>query len=344
MNLLLLAVIYLSFISLGFGSSLIGVAWPSLQSELDLPTAWGGYISTARTLAVIVACYLLGRIARRLSTEKIGLLACLLMLASWIGFALAPSYIWLLLSALPLGFGGGLLDSAFNDYMALHYSANQMNLLHSFWGIGSIVGPLLMSGLVSRPGGWRLAFFWIAGIEVFIIIVLLCSLPLWRRVRQQETGGESGDHRLPAGDYRQQNAHLHPLKMKGMPCSVACFFLYNGLETCIAMWTAGRLIETFNLDAARAAAMVSFYFLGIWLARTGSGFVANRLGNPRLLKLSMLILLVGAVLFAIPVLVVQQAALIICGLGSGPIMPTMIHESPKRLSLIHISEPTRRPG
>ena len=39
---LLLAVIYLSFISLGLPDSLLGSAWPVMHAELGVPTSWAG--------------------------------------------------------------------------------------------------------------------------------------------------------------------------------------------------------------------------------------------------------------------------------------------------------------
>ena len=132
MQIIFLIIIYVSFISLGFGSSLIGVAWPSIQAEMGLPVSYGGYISTIRTLAVIVVCYLLSKLVSRFGIGKVGLYACIIMTVAWLGFALAPSYIWLLLSAIPLGLGARALDSALNDFMAQNYSSCYLNWLHSF--------------------------------------------------------------------------------------------------------------------------------------------------------------------------------------------------------------------
>ena len=62
-------------------------------------------------------------------------------------------------------------------------------------------------------------------------------------------------------------SHLHPLKMPGMVWSAACFFLYTGVETCIAMWSATWLVIIRGLNDAEASGLVSTYFLGIMFAR-----------------------------------------------------------------------------
>lgn len=327
MQILFIIILYISFISLGFGSSLIGVAWPAVQAEMQLPVSYGGYISTARTIAVIIACYLIGKLVSRFGTAKVGLLACAIITGSWIGFAASPDYIWLLLSAIPLGLGAGALDSAFNDFMAQHYSANVLSWLHSFWGLGAVVGPLIMSGTVQQPGGWRTAFCIVAAIELLITLMLLVSLPLWKRVSpampvQRAAANSALSERLA------ENARLHPIRMRGMGFSMACFFLYNGIETCIAMWTASWLIAVSALSDQAAAGLVSLYFLGIMAARMLGGLTAGWIGNRIMLRAASTLMLLGAALLFIPGL--ATAALIVLGIGSGPMMPTMIHESPRR--------------
>lgn len=326
MQILFIIILYISFISLGFGSSLIGVAWPAIQAEMQLPVSYGGYVSTARTVAVIIACYLIGKLVSRFGTAKVGVLACALITVSWIGFAASPGYIWLLVSALPLGLGAGALDSAFNDFMAQHYNAGILSWLHSFWGLGAVIGPLIMSGTVQQPGGWRTAFYVIAAIELVITLMLLAALPLWKRatpagtVRHAAPGAES--------EHPAANARLHPIRMPGMGFSMACFFLYTGLETCIAMWTASWLIAVSGLSDQTAAGLVSLYFLGIMAARMLGGLVAVRIGNRFMLRAACILMLLGAALLLMPDL--ATAALIVLGVGSGPMMPTMIHESPRR--------------
>ena len=323
MQIIFLIIIYVSFISLGFGSSLIGVAWPSIQAEMGLPVSYGGSISTIRTLAVIVVCYLLSKLVSRFGIGKVGLYACIIMTVAWLGFALAPSYIWLLLSAIPLGLGAGALDSALNDFMAQNYSSRYLNWLHSFWGLGAVIGPLIMSGTVAKPGGWRTAFFIITGIEAFISILLVFALPMWNKVIHKEKNINNNDRKLQ-DDFPLDYSHLHPLKMPGMVWSAACFFLYTGVETCIAMWSATWLVIIRGLNDAEASGLVSTYFLGIMFARMISGVVSVRVTNKQLLTFGQFLLIIGAFYFLpIPAAV----PLLVMGIASGPIMPTMIHES-----------------
>ena len=42
---LLLAVIYVAFISLGLPDAMLGAAWPSMSQDLGAPLSWAGGIS-----------------------------------------------------------------------------------------------------------------------------------------------------------------------------------------------------------------------------------------------------------------------------------------------------------
>lgn len=326
MQIIFIIIAYLSFICLGLGTSIIGVAWPAIQQEMGLPVSYGGYISTFRTLAVIMVCYFLGKLLARFGIAKVCLLASIVMLVGWLGFAVSPSYGWLLVSALPLGLGAGALDSGLNDFMAQYYSSTIVNWLHSFFGLGAIIGPLIVAGTVSHPGGWRTAYFMISGIQVFITLLLIAALPLWKKV--MATRKHSEEVHVEPTDYRAANAKLHPIKMPGMGWSISCFFLYCGIETCIAMWTATWLIQTHGMDDAKASGLVSIYFFGIMISRILSGVAAVKLTNHLLLRISGLLLVAGGItmLLGAPI----EVILIILGLGSGPFMPVMLHDSPRR--------------
>ena len=52
---LLLAVIYLAFISLGLPDSLLGAAWPSIYPELNVPVSYAGAISMTIAAGTIVS-------------------------------------------------------------------------------------------------------------------------------------------------------------------------------------------------------------------------------------------------------------------------------------------------
>ena len=52
---LLLAVIYLSFISLGLPDSLLGSAWPVMHIQLGTPMSWAGIVAVIISIGTVVS-------------------------------------------------------------------------------------------------------------------------------------------------------------------------------------------------------------------------------------------------------------------------------------------------
>ena len=68
---LLLAVIYLSFISLGLPDSLLGSAWPVIHAELGVPMSWAGAVSIIVSLGTVVSSLQSDRLTKKLGTGKV---------------------------------------------------------------------------------------------------------------------------------------------------------------------------------------------------------------------------------------------------------------------------------
>ena len=68
-----------------------------------------------------------------------------------------------------------------NNYVATHYKSNHMNFLHCFWGIGTIISPLIMGSFIENGGVWTQGYRAIAYFQFILVAVLLFSIPLWKR-------------------------------------------------------------------------------------------------------------------------------------------------------------------
>lgn len=148
-----LVIIYLAFISLGLPDSLLGSAWPVMQPELNASLDSAGLIAMIIAAGTIVSSLASGKMIEWLGTGKVTLISCLMTAAALLGFSAAPSLMWLLLLAIPLGLGAGSVDAALNNYVAAHYKAHHMNWLHCFWGVGATMGPIIMSFYMTGAPG-----------------------------------------------------------------------------------------------------------------------------------------------------------------------------------------------
>ncbi|MCK4261009.1 MAG: MFS transporter [Halanaerobiales bacterium] len=144
-----------------------------------MPLDTAGLVAVLITGSTIISTFLSGYIIKKLGTGKVTFISCVMTGGALLGISFAPSYIWLLLFALPLGFSTGSVDTALNNYVALHFKAHHMNWLHSFWGVGATLDPLIMAQTLLRTSSWRLSYRTITSFQLTLAIILLFSLPLW---------------------------------------------------------------------------------------------------------------------------------------------------------------------
>ena len=174
---LLLAVIYLAFISLGLPDSLLGAGWPVMHGFFGVPLAYGGVVSMIISLGTVTSSLLSERLTKRFTTRYVTLASVALTAAAMLGFSTAGRFWMLCLWALPYGLGAGSIDAALNNYVALHYTSRHMSWLHCFWGVGAIVSPYIMSAALTRAA-WQTGYRTVGLIRVAIAGVLLLTLPL----------------------------------------------------------------------------------------------------------------------------------------------------------------------
>jgi fucose permease len=236
------------------------------------------------------------------------------------GFSISASLWQLILFSIPLGLGAGSVDSALNNYVALHYKAHHMNWLHSFWGVGASAGPALMAltlGLgYSYRSGWRL----ISIIQVILVVILFFSLPLYVKG--------------PPAQSRQRHKKSQSKKdRRALLLILGAFFFYCLIEASSGLWAVSYLVTVKGLDAQKAAGYGSLFFIGITVGRMVSGFVSLRYSNGQLIGFGLAILAIGLIGLFFATLESAVLALLTIGLGCAPIFPSMLHETPRRFSI-----------
>lgn len=181
MTSLLLAVIYLAFISLGLPDSLLGAAWPAMQPSLGVPLSYAGILSMIIALGTVVSSLQSDRLTLRLGTGRVTTISVGMTAAALLSFSLSGSFWQLCLWAIPYGLGAGSVDAALNNYVALHYKSRHMSWLHCMWGVGAAAGPYLMGQALTGGAGWAAGYATVAGLQALLTLLLLCSLPLWQK-------------------------------------------------------------------------------------------------------------------------------------------------------------------
>lgn len=319
---LLLILIYISFISLGLPDSLLGSAWPAMQHELAVPVSYAGIVSMIIAGGTIVSSFFSDSVIRKWGTGRVTAVSVLMTAVALLGFGAAPSFIWLCVLALPLGLGAGSVDAALNNFVALHYKAKHMNWLHSFWGIGATAGPAIMSMYLISDGNWNMGYLTIGIIQIGLVVILVLTLPLWKKAAPAAATGEEGSAAAPM-------KRSDMLKMKGMKPALIAFFTYCALEATTGLWGSSFLVIHRGISAETAAKWISLFYLGITLGRLASGFMSTKLNNVTMIRLGMGGIAVGVLLLLLPIGdFVYPIGLLWVGLGCAPIYPSMLHQTP----------------
>ncbi len=324
MALLFLGIIYVTFISLGLPDSLLGVGWPEMYGELGVPQSYAGFLSMTISLGTIVASFFSGKWIRYAGTGKVTAFSVLGTAVALFGFYLAPSFLWLIVAALPLGLGAGAVDVGLNDYVARHYQAHHMNWLHSFWGIGALASPLIMGQILANQQSWRIGYRLVSVIQFVVFLLLVVTLPMWRRreTRQAMT-------QIPVEI--KETKFINMIRLKKVRYALYAFFFYIGVEATMGLWASSYLIQAKGINPVKAAMAVAGFFGFITLGRFLSGFMSMLLTNRQLIVLGQGLIMVGSVLLwqgtRYPLLV---AGVCFIGFGCAPIYPAMLHETPTR--------------
>ncbi|QJD85563.1 MFS transporter [Cohnella herbarum] len=328
-----LLIIYLAFISLGLPDSLLGSAWPVMQSDVNASLGTAGLLFMIIASGTIVSSLASGAVLKRFGTGKVTLVSCIMTAGALFGFSVAPSLAWLIVCAIPLGLGGGSVDAGLNNYVAAHYKAHHMSWLHCFWGVGATLGPMIMAQFISGQSSWRDGYLTVAGIQLGLVVILFLTLPLWDRVAKSSNVSRSEQIEDSDGlsNDEEDGQPVKPLRMKGIKLALASFLFYSGVEATVGLWGSSFLVDVKGLTASSAALWVSLYFAGITIGRFVTGFITFKLSNRTLIRGGQIIALSGAVFLVLPLPSgFALAGLMIIGLGLAPIFPCMLHETPVR--------------
>ena len=318
---LLLAVIYLAFISLGLPDALLGSAWPVMQGELNLPISFAGAISMTISGGTILFSLLSDRMTRKMGAGLVTALSVLMTAAALFGFSISAKPWMLIAWSIPYGLGAGAVDAALNNYVALHYSSRHMSWLHCMWGVGTTISPFIMSMALQRGWGWQTGYRSVSYIQVALTAILFLSLPLWKKRTVAEDGGAPAD--------AKPKSLVQLLRIPGVPLILLTFFGYCAMETTAGLWASSYLVSARGVEAGTAARFASLYYLGITLGRFLNGFIADRFGDRNMIRAGLGLALVSILVILLPWRICPLIGLVTMGVGSAPIYPCIIHSTPE---------------
>ncbi len=330
---LLLAVIYVVFISLGLPDSLFGVSWPVVHLEFGLPESFASLYSIITGACTGGAGLIAGKVIRKFGTGKVTLVSIIITAIGLFGVSFSPNIVIMMLFTILMGYGAGAIDTGLNNFISLHYKSSHMNFLHGFWGVGVTLSPIIMSAFLGEDGSaWRGGYRVVALAELVVALLVLATLSKWK-ITDDTPQNES--------DEKSDAKFLDILKIKGVLTAILSLGFYCSMEFLLGTWGASYAVNVFGLTPDEAAKWVSLYYGGIMVGRFICGFLAmTKIKNDTLIRGGLVISIIGMVLFALPIGKLSLLGFLLIGAGFGPIFPGVLHAVPSRFGSTYSADIT----
>ncbi len=327
---LLLAIIYLAFISLGLPDAILGSAWPTMYLEFNIPISYAGIISMIIALGTIISSLQSDRLTKKLGAGKVTAFSVGLTALALLGFSLSHSFLLLCFWAIPYGLGAGSVDAALNNYVALHFESRHMSWLHCMWGVGASLGPYIMGYTLTTQSSWNAGYSYIFYIQAGLTLILFLSLPMWKKYVASSPSSSNSSEMNHTPEISTKVLSLKEiLQIPGAKQVLIMFFCYCAIEQTAGLWASSYLVLSRGIAAEQATTWASLYFIGITIGRAISGFLTMKLNDTQMIRVGQALIALGLVIMFLPLSsFFSLVGLVVIGLGCAPIYPCVIHSTP----------------
>ncbi len=324
MGSLLLAIIYICFISLGLPDSLLGSAWPVLHAEIGVPNSFAGIISMIIFAGTILSSLFSGKLLSRFGAGKVTVVSVMMTALGLFGFSVSNQFWMLVLWAIPYGLGAGSVDAILNNYVALHYKPQHMSWLHCMWGVGATISPYIMSFSLIRFERWNYGYLIVAIIQAILSFFIFLSLPVWKKGIGSNSNNSDGE-----AISTKSLSFKEIFSIKGaFPCFLIAF-CYCALELTTVLWVSSYLVQIWEFKPEAAAGFASMFYIGITFGRFVNGFLVMKFSDKFLIRMGLCIVTVGIGMLFVPFYsTITLVGFVLIGLGGAPIYPCIIHMMP----------------
>ncbi|MEN3336462.1 MAG: hypothetical protein V7647_138 [Acidobacteriota bacterium] len=316
----------LAFVSLGLPDGLLGVAWPSMGAFFGVDLQALGGLLVATTTGYVASSFSSGRLLRRVNLGTVLAASCLLTACGLLGYAAVSRWPIVLALGVVLGIGAGAIDAALNTYVATHHGVRTLNWLHACFGVGASSGPLLMTAVLRGGSPWQRGYVLVGIAQIALATCFAVTFRAW----------PSSDGLAASADRTGAATMRATLTLPAAWLGMAVFIAYAGVEASIGAWTYTLLTVGRHIGVVEAGLLASLFWGGITagrlLAALGGGVVSGHM----LLRGGVwgVVLGVGLV-WANLAPALTAAGLVLAGLACGPIFPSLIAMTPRRVGRPH---------
>jgi fucose permease len=316
----LMVVTFLAFISIGFPDAVLGVAWPDMRQSFDRTLPEVGYILFSSGSGYFLSGIVAGKAIERLGVGRLLAVSTTSVAVGLFGYAATPSFWLLLVAAVFIGLGSGAIDAGLNFYAAENFSVTVMNWLHAFFGIGAMLGPFIMAGVLAAGSSWRAGYVVVASAIAAMAVTFFLTERRWNDGEHHTTTMASAP--MPV---------RHVLRQPLVWVQILIFHVMCGIEASAGLWTATIMLGRFDAGAGEAGLWAGLFWGAMALGRLVLAPLSGDLDPRRLVQLGTIGVLAGALLMIPDQKLLFQAGVLLFGLAMAPMFPTLMSLTPVRL-------------
>jgi fucose permease len=324
---ILIALAALAMIGFGLPTGVLSVAWPSISDTFGVAVTSLGTVVAAYTVGYTFSSFSSGWLLRVSSFGLFLTFGAAVSGLGYVAFAFVPSWWFLLAVSATAGAGHGYLDTGINLYAATKLSARATNWIHAFFGLGSLSGSSMMTGILLIGIGWEWGYGIVAAPFIVLIFGFIATRSRWSTTEIHEQ--DESQEVAAAGTFET-------LRVPGVWMGIAAFVLHTALEVAAGVWSFTLLTEARGLSVGSAGVWVTAYFGGLVAGRIAIGTFADKLPVSSLFRLAGVLSLLGTLLFwQFTVVELSFVGLVLLGFGLGPIFPTLVSATPRYVGKRH---------
>lgn len=158
-----------AFVVLGLPDGMIGTAWPAVRRGFGAPLEDIGIILLAASFGGVATSSVSGLVVSRLGTRLTIMMAATVAGCGALLAVLSPVFVVLVVAGALIGMAAGFLDGSVNIAAGMAGRGRLLNLLHGCYGIGTTLGPLVVTGALLASTSWRPAYGALVVVELGLL-------------------------------------------------------------------------------------------------------------------------------------------------------------------------------
>lgn len=285
-------VLFLSYLSFSMFRLSIGMALPSIISEMKISEFQAGILYSINLLSSAILLTPSGLMADRIGRKRVLILGYLLLAAGVLSFSSSPNYPLLVVSLTIAGVGSSMIIPSYYSLMGellRNVRGFGVGLGLASYQIGGLMGSYLVGAFVAL-GNWRVPFIIMGVLE---IIALLVQIPLVHP---------------PPSIEEKPTTFFSLLKMRNILVSCTSIFLGSFGYFSTTAWLPSLLLSR-SIGPIESSLILGLFFIGGAMSPPAFGRISERIGRK---KTTFYISIAAAVVAAVALLISHPLISAIC--------------------------------